>query len=298
MAERTDKKSEKKASAPFEDWVSLSGQFWGDLSKMWKDDNSNPFGVKNFEDTMKKMNDTWLLSFQAWQSAAESIQNPDESFLSEKALLERRKVLEKIMGAMAENFKIIQEKGFDQAEAIKNNWGNIDTGKIDKDMFKKWESFYNKEISKVLGIPQVGLGREYQEKIAGALDKFNLFNAALIEFFYFLYLPMEKTFLLMQKDVEKMVAEGNFPEDSEEFYSMWLKKLESHYMQMFYSNEYVSVLGKTLENMAQFKSARDSVLEDVVSSMPVPTKSEVDEMYKELCELKRAVKKLEKENKK
>jgi polyhydroxyalkanoate synthesis regulator phasin len=56
-------------------------------------------------------------------------------------------------------------------------------------------------------------------------------------------------------------------------------------------------MAKTLENMAQFKSARDAVLEDVVSSMPVPTKSEIDEMYKELSELKRAVKKLEKERK-
>lgn len=297
MTENSGNKYQKEQKAMFEDWVSLSGQFFGDISKMWSQNSFETFGVKDFDDAMKNMKDTWSLSMKTWQSVAKSMQNPNESYLSEKALEERREVLEKIMGTMAESFKIIQEKGFDQAEALKNNWGNLDPDKMDKEMFKKWESFYTNELSKVLGMPQVGLGREYQEKIAGALDKFNLFNAALIEFIYFLYLPMEKTFILMQKDIEKMVADGKFPENSDEFYSMWLKKLESHYMSMFYSSEYISVMAKALENMAQFKSARDAVLEDVVSSMPVPTKSEIDEMYKELSELKRTVKKLEKENK-
>eukprot|EP00767_Chilomastix_cuspidata_P008160 gnl/Chilomastix_cuspidata/9233.p1 GENE.gnl/Chilomastix_cuspidata/9233~~gnl/Chilomastix_cuspidata/9233.p1 ORF type:complete len:295 (-),score=28.18 gnl/Chilomastix_cuspidata/9233:8-892(-) len=284
-----------KNSDMFENWLSLSGQIFGDMTKMWTKNPAQGFEPESFQKTMESFNNTWNLSLQTWQSVAQSLQNPDESFLSEKSLEERRQALEKIMETMADSFKIIQEKGMEQAEAMKSSWGNFDPEKIDKEMFKKWETFYTNELSKVLGMPQVGLGREYQEKMADALDKFNLFNATLIEFLYFLYLPMEKTFILMQKDIEKMAAEGKFPENSEELYSMWLKKLESHYMSMFHSNEYVSVMAKTLENMAQFKSARDAVLEDVVSTMPVPTKSEIDEMYKEVAELKRTVKRLEKE---
>jgi hypothetical protein len=297
MVQTRKNQFEEKRSEMFENWVSLSGQFFTDLAKAFDNGQIKSFSQKDYEKSMEQITNVWNLSMKSWESFLSSLKNPDESFLSDKAMEERRKTLEKIMNAMSESFRIFQEKSMEQAEAVKNNFSSMDFSKIDKEMFKKWESFYEKELSRILGMPQVGLGREYQEKIAGALDKFNLFNSSLIEFIYFLYLPMEKTFILMQKDMEKMMGEGKFPENSEEYYNMWLKKLEAHYMSMFHSNEYISVMAKTLENMAQFKSARDAVLEDVVSSMPVPTKSEIDEMYKELSELKRAVKKLEKERK-
>ncbi|MCB9495063.1 MAG: hypothetical protein H6681_06435 [Desulfobacteraceae bacterium] len=297
MEKTFDKKFEQKRSEMFENWISLSGQFFGDLAKVWNNGDVGSFSQKDFEKSMEQANNIWSLSVKSWESFLSSLKNPDESFLSEKSMEERRKTLEKIMNAMSESFRIFHEKSMEQAEAVKNNFTNMDFNRIDKELFKKFESFYEKELSRILGMPQVGLGREYQEKIAGTLDKFNLFNAAVIEFIYFLYLPMEKTFILMQKDMEKMIAEGKLPENSEEYYNMWLKKLEAHYMAMFHSNEYISVMAKALENMAQFKSARDSVLEDVVSSMPIPTKSEIDEMYKELSDLKRTVKRLEKESK-
>jgi|GEM_PF-1764774 polyhydroxyalkanoate synthesis regulator phasin len=296
--QNSEEKSNSKSSEMFENWVSLSGQFFDDINKLWNTGSKEPMQFRSFEEAMEQINSTWQLSLKTWQSFTESLQNPDESILSEEALEERRKALEKIMEAMAESFKAFQEKSMEQAETMKNSFEDMDFKKIDKEMLKKWQSFYENDLSKIFGMPQVGLGREYQKKIADALDKFNLFNASAIEFLYFFYLPMEKTFILMQKDMEKMVAEGRMPENSEEYYKMWLKKLESHYMSMFHSNEYVSVMAKTLENMAQFKSARDSVLEDVVSSMPVPTKSEIDEMYQEIAELKRVVKRLEKEKRK
>ncbi|MDY0360991.1 MAG: poly(R)-hydroxyalkanoic acid synthase subunit PhaE [Desulforegulaceae bacterium] len=297
MTQTFEKKFEQKRSEMFENWISLSGQFFGDLAKVWNNGDISSFTQKDFEKSMEQANNVWNLSVKSWESMLNSLKNPDESFLSEKSMEERRKTLEKIMNAMSESFRIFYDKSMEQAESVKNNFTNMDFNKIDKELFKKWESFYEKELSRILGMPQVGLGREYQEKIACTLDKFNLFNAAVIEFIYFLYLPMEKTFILMQKDMERMIAEGKLPENSEEYYNMWLKKLEAHYMAMFHSNEYISVMAKALENMAQFKSARDSVLEDVVSSMPIPTKSEIDEMYKELSELKRTVKRLEKESK-
>lgn len=281
----------------FESWVNLSEQFFDDLSKTWNKGELNSFNHEEFEKSMEQVNSTWVLAIKSWESFLGSLKNPDETFLSEKSMEERRKALEAIMNSMSETFKIFQEKSKEQFEGLKNNFTAFDFTKIDKGLFKKWESFYEKELSRILGMPQVGLGREYNEKIATALDKFNLFNSAVIEFLYFLYLPMEKTFIFIQKDLEKMMAEGKLPENSEEYYNIWLKKLEANYMSMFHSSEYVSVMAKTLENMAQFKSARDAVLEDFLSTLPIPTKSELDELYKEISELKRTVKKLEKKAK-
>lgn len=297
MAQKPDNSFENVGKEMFENWVSMTGQFFGNMSNVL---NQNYPDGGDFEaigeEASKQINSAWSMTLALWNTLAQSLRNSDETFLSDKLMADKREAFEKIMESMAETFKSFQEKGLEQAQAVKNTWADVDFQKIDKEAFKKWESFYQNELSKIIGMPQIGLGREYQEKMAGAFDKYNLFNAALIEFFYFLYLPMEKTFLLMQKDLEEMAAQGNLPENTEEYYNMWLKKLEKHYMSMFHSTEYVSVMAKTLETMAQFKSARDLVLEDVVSSMPVPTKTEIDELYKEVAELKRKVKRLEKEN--
>ena len=280
----------------FENWVSLTGQFFGDMAKVWRSKDAKDFTMDEIgEKTMEKLNEAYGATLKSWKAVVESIQNNEETILSEKNLEERAKVFEKIMESMAEGFQAMQDKGFEKAESIKESFNSFDFKRIDKDFFKSWDNFYQKEIAKILGMPQIGLGREYQEKVAEALDKFNLFNAAFIEFTYFLYLPMEKTFLVMQKDIEKMISQGKMPENSEELYNLWLQKLEAHYMAMFHSNEYAGVMGKTLESMAQFKTARDAVLEDMISTLPVPRKSEVDEMYKEIADLKRKLKKMEKE---
>ena len=165
---------------------------------------------------------------------------------------------------------------------------------IKPEMAQTWASVYEKEFQKVFQMPQIGLGREYQQRMFTALDKFNVFHVAAIEFFSFLYLPIERTFKLMKEDMEIMVAEGRMPDDVEAYYALWLKKLEGHYMELFKSSEYTSVLSKALESMADFRKSRDAIVEDALQSMPIPSRSEMDELYREVHVLKRRIRELEK----
>jgi polyhydroxyalkanoate synthesis regulator phasin len=75
---------------------------------------------------------------------------------------------------------------------------------------------------------------------------------------------------------------------------MWLKILEGHYMTLFKSQEYTQALGKTLGSMEEFTMARQELLQDALQSLPVATDKDMDELYKELYELKKRIKQLEK----
>ncbi len=287
--------TKKKDNEMFEKWASLSGQIAGNIARMWGQKSSVDL---DSDDLKARLNRSCKFYFELWEIFLGSIKNFEAFYITEKDFEKRKTFFEKIINLTAENFQELQKKNFEHAETIKKNWENMDPGKIDKEMIKRLGEIYHNEFSKIYGIPQVGLFRKYQKNIAESLDKFNLFNASLIEFLYFLYLPMEKTFLKMEKDFEKLFNEGNLPQNYEEFYRLWIKKLESHYMSMFRSKEYISVLAKTFEKMAEFKMAREAVLEDIMHSIPVTTKSEIYEIYKEFADLKRTVKKMEKNNSK
>jgi hypothetical protein len=112
-----------------------------------------------------------------------------------------------------------------------------------------------------------------------------------------LMLPFEKTSKVMQEKIEEQVRERSIPEDPHEYYRMWLKILEGHYMTLFKSPEYTKVLAETMNAYEEFLSARNRILEDAMQSLPIPTNKDLDELYKELYQLKNRIKDLEKAHK-
>lgn len=166
---------------------------------------------------------------------------------------------------------------------------------LDANLFRAWKDIYEKEFQRYLQLPQLGLTRFYQEKFNRMLDKHALFQSTLAEFFRLLYLPMSRSITVLQEEVQALADRGEMPEDSKTLYRMWVKILEGHYMKLFQSQEYVETLGKTLDTMAEFSSAKNEVLEDFLSAFPIPTQSEIDTLYQELHRLKRRVRELEKE---
>ncbi len=171
---------------------------------------------------------------------------------------------------------------------------------IDHTFFETVKELYEEEIQKLFQIPQVGLTRFYQERVNRMLDRFNIFQAALNEFLYMFYVPIEKSSSVMQEKVEEMTEKGDISENFKDYYNMWIKILEGHYMKLLQSGEYTQVLDNTIRSLAEYRKAREEVMYDMLQNLPVPTNKEMDELYEEFYLLKKQVKQLAKklENKK
>ena len=149
-------------------------------------------------------------------------------------------------------------------------------------------------LKQFFNIPQLGLTRFYQENINQATDKFNQFQGSLCEFLHLLYLPVERSIKVMQDELTALAQKEPLPEDAKFYYNKWVKTLEGHYMTLFQSSEYMQCLGKTIDSLNHYVSARQSVLEDALKVLPVPTNTDMDDLSKEIYELKRRVRALEK----
>ena len=168
---------------------------------------------------------------------------------------------------------------------------------IDENIFRIWTGIYEKEFKQFFQVPQLGLMRTYQEKNNQLADKYNFFQSTLAEFLNLLGLPFNRATQVMQGKIGEMAENGTLPEDSRVYYNMWVKVLEGHYMTLYQTPEYVETMARTINALADFSAAKNAVLEDLLSLLPVARKSDMDDMARELYELKKRLRKLEKEQK-
>lgn len=169
---------------------------------------------------------------------------------------------------------------------------------IDENIFRIWTDIYEKEFKQFFQVPQLGLMRTYQEKNNELADKYNFFQSTLAEFLNLLGLPFNRAMQVMQDKIGEMAENGTLPEDTKVYYNMWVKVLEGHYMTLYQTPEYVETMARTINALADFSTAKNAVLEDMLSLLPVARKSDMDDMARELYELKKRLRKLEKEQKK
>jgi polyhydroxyalkanoate synthase subunit PhaE len=163
-----------------------------------------------------------------------------------------------------------------------------------QELLKSWMQVYEKEIRQFLNIPQLGLTRYYQERAGEVLDKFNLFQGRITEFFCFLSQPMEKSLTTMQERLQELKKKGSLSDDPRDYYQMWIKTLEGDYMVLFKSTEYIEALKETLDAVMEFNLARQKFLHGFLQLSSVPTYTEIDDLSKELYQLKKQLKDLTK----
>ena len=171
----------------------------------------------------------------------------------------------------------------------------VDAQALDKEFLRQWTEAYEDEFSQYFKIPQIGLGRFYQERAMHAADKLNVFQSALSEFLHVLYLPMEKSIKSLQEKMAEM-AQSDEPldEKSKTYYNLWIKLLEGHYMELFKQQEFIQTLEKTLGALEEYSSAKQAVVNDVLKMYSIPSHNDLDELYKEIYLLKKRMREYEK----
>jgi class III poly(R)-hydroxyalkanoic acid synthase PhaE subunit len=295
----SDSKEDRARSDPAMDaWMKSVGDFWTGVWRMGSETVQAGSGLGSEKASASAAGG----GAREQMEAAANIWKAMGAILSDSGRMES---LFKGAGTMPEILMRMAHTTMDGFLQIQQKWverlGNI--GKtteayrfedLDENLFRAWKEIYEKEFQRYLHLPQLGLMRFYQEKINRMVDKHTVFQSTLAEFFRLLYLPMSRSVAVLQEQVEGMAERGEMPEDSKSLYQLWIKILEGHYMKLFQSPEYVETLGKTLDTMSEFSSAKNEVLEDFLGTFPIPTQSEVDALYRELHRLKRRVRELEK----
>ncbi|HOM28029.1 MAG TPA: poly(R)-hydroxyalkanoic acid synthase subunit PhaE [Deltaproteobacteria bacterium] len=278
-------------------WASLFNPFWSLLSAMTRKagETEAPEEAGLTDSHVKTSQEALLAIFKTWSAFTETLSEPSSltavtgsitAFLPE--------LVNKVVAFGLSGFMKVQSHFMEKFSEIGKGTQAFSFDNLDKDSLRFLADLYEKEVRPYLKVPQLGLMRFHQERMNEAFDAWALFQTKLAAFLRLVGLPVEKSVKVFQETVERQIREGGVPDDPRKLYTTWIKILEGHFMTLFKSPEYTAMLADTLASLESFLAARNRVLEDLLQSLPIPSSREVDELAKELHDLKRRVRDLEK----
>ena len=275
------------------DWIKFVTDFWGGQTQMWQQPQaaSDPSSQKSGAHSAKSALDAAIRNWQAVSTAMSAPESMESLFKGAGAMPE---LLAKMVRNTVDGFVQLQQKWLERCGRIGETVEAYSFERLDENMFRAWIDIYETEFQKFFNIPQLGLARGYQEKVNQAVDKYNIYHSTLSEFVRVLSLPLSHSVAVMQEKLGEMAEKGALPDDSQKYYHLWIKILEGHYMKLFQSPEYNRILANTLNAITDFSASKDAVIQDMLSVLPIPSRREIDDLERELYDLKKRIQALEK----
>jgi polyhydroxyalkanoate synthase subunit PhaE len=287
-----DNKPNKETDSLFPFWLKASFDIWSNLSQAMPKTEDD--GQNSQTTARNRFEEQWHKNLKLMKSFSQTMSEPESAAAAIKAINTLPEIILKMAKSGWDASFQTQQHILEKAGKIGQRVEAYNFDNLDQEVFKALTDIYEKELRQYFHIPQLGLTRFYQERFNELLDKQNIFETTLAEFLSIIYLPIEKSFKVLQEKLQAMAQEGILPKEAKENYAIWVKILEGHYMSLFKSKEYTDALHNTLEKMEDFIVAKNETLRDILQFLPVPTNKEMDELYKELHHLKKRVKELEK----
>lgn len=275
-------------------WIKASSDYWLSATKDWPKmpDFEKSFAAL-FGTPKSHTMESWQSSIKVWQAMAASLSQPDglESVL--KGAGASPEITMKMIHVIWDGYLSVYQLWLQKLGKLSEGTEPYKFEDLDHEVFTKWFELYEQEVQPYLKVPQLGLTRFYQERTNQFADKYNLYQAALGELMYLIYVPLEKSVKVMRDKFEEQAEHGQLSENFKEYYNMWIKILEGHYMTLFKSPEYLQSLSRALTAVADYKTAQHQMLTDLLQALPIPTHRDMDDLSKELYLLKKRVRELE-----
>ncbi len=293
QSDQDKKKETTDMSEIFSGWLKATMSFWENISRLQPDEqNMFKFFPRQPKGSSYQAQQTWDRGAKIAGAMAAMLSEPENLDAMFKASDAVPEFIMRVSQQVWEGYFEVQKNWTERAIRIGKHEKAYSFEDLDQETFKTLREIYEKEFQRYFYIPQIGLTRFYQERANKAIDKYNLFQNALSEFIYMFYVPIEKSMIVMQEKIKDMVEKGEISDNYKDYYSMWIKILEGHYMKLLQSPEYTQVMDKTIQSLIAYRNAKDEMMYDILKNLPIPTNRDMDELYKEFYELKKKVREL------
>ncbi len=182
---------------------------------------------------------------------------------------------------------------------IANEYPQLVSGDFGKlsEMYKNANNVFSKSFEPVLKLTGAGKEKEAVEANIALLDKVAEFSVKQAELQYHLYNTTQKAVETTSKKAfekfEKFSPEELKGQGFNEFYNEWVKTNEELFTELFGSEDFSKIKGELLNISMDVKKHFEKQFENVFNVYPVVFRSEVDELYKTIHDLKKQVKTLE-----
>ena len=153
-----------------------------------------------------------------------------------------------------------------------------------------WKNYYD-TVGKALRAPTLGYWREFTERQDKAVDAYIAFNSALAQYYALLYSTGSQTGEKIFKKLAEFKDKEMTPQTYREFYRIWWTINEEAYHDLFMSEEFAKLFQEVVTQGMHFKKWSDDLWDQYIKFTNLPSKSDMDEIYKAIYDLKKELRK-------
>jgi len=157
-----------------------------------------------------------------------------------------------------------------------------------QEFFDTWLKTYEATFGRFVEMPAIGPAREKSEKVMKGFSLFiNLYAGWMDSNINFQNVFMEA----MRRTHEKITEKGL--SSDQDFNKIWMETYSDTFKEFLKSGHFASDMSKSVSYFIEFqKYIREMFEENYLKPMNLPTKTEIDEINKEIYSLKKTVKEL------
>ncbi len=161
------------------------------------------------------------------------------------------------------------------------------------EFFDQWLKTYESTYGRLVEMPAMGPMRERSEKMVRSFSvSVNLYTAWMESLVNFQNIFIEAMRRMREKMTTEIEGEA-LPEKYRDFYQLWIETYSETFKEFLKSGHFASDMGRLTSYYVDFqKSNRDLLEENVLKPINLPTRTEIDEMNREIYTLKKTAKSL------
>jgi|GEM_PF-328698 len=210
-----------------------------------------------------------------------------------------REFINKMSASYNESMKQAGEAGmknynqFRQAmESAMGNNGSQIFGNV-QNAYASWQKQMNDAVAPFTKMMTPNQQTKAMQDWSGICDRMMSYNLKNAELQYMIYTQGAKVMDKLAENVSKKLQDGKEVTSILDLYTEWMNISDKVYVSLFESTEYSELMAEVGAMKMKLKKDIELQTESMLKDIPVATRSELDEVYKTMYEMKKKMRQLE-----
>ncbi len=161
------------------------------------------------------------------------------------------------------------------------------------EFFDAWLNTYEAILGRLVEMPALGPSREKYDKMMTGFSNFANFYMVWMDFNSDFQKVFMEAMKRMHEKIETEMQGEISPDKYKELYNIWIETYSSTFKEFMRSGHFSSDMGKFMSYFLELqKYNREMLEENYLKQMNLPTKTDIDEINKELFALRKKTKEL------
>jgi polyhydroxyalkanoate synthesis regulator phasin len=211
-----------------------------------------------------------------------------------------RQYFQQMTAQMQEGFRQASQMGLQQYQQVRGMMGTnpfLNTGNMFgnvMDAYTHWRNMFTNAVAPVVRIMTPNQQTKAIQEWADIANRMMVFNIKNAELQYKIYNQGTKVMDQLAENIMDKIGKGEEVKSMMTLYQEWMNISDKAYVSLFESDEYSQLMAEVSALQMRLRRDMEQQMEGMLSGVPVATRSEMDELYRTIYDLKKQVRQLEK----